>query len=46
MTRPCEAPPQPSGQADCDLLVAPVFASCLLLQKHAAVQAANENPYS
>ena len=46
MTRPCEAPPQPSGQADCDLLVAPVFASCRLLQKHAAVQAANENPYS
>ncbi len=25
MPRPREAPPQPSGQADCDLLVAPVF---------------------
>ncbi|MCH8258584.1 MAG: hypothetical protein IIC46_00120 [Planctomycetes bacterium] len=46
MTRPCEAPPQPSGQADCDLLVAPVVASCLLLQKLAAVQAANENPHA
>ncbi len=46
MTRPCEVPPQPSGQADCDLFVVPVFASCRLLQKHAAVQATNENRYS